>query len=424
MLTLRNIALRKGRILYALAEEEGLLPDALARGIEMTRDAEDQVLPVSAVLLRDLRCEVYHSEEAVLFSPWYYGNVFHAVHDALAPLVRTHDALGVDDYKRTTTILFDSAEKPFAYRRSKTFSMLPLFSGSVTTLGELQSDGRTHCFRTLAVGLDVVGAYAEMERAMERGIDDDVTVVTRAVLRVKDAFLPQPWTTHRQLEDDALLEARPLDAVALRLARRPRIVWIDRSGNMNRKTPGLASLLEGYYHRTGIQIKPVRLESMSMVDQVRLMHRTDVLIGVHGGGIANSIWLQPSAVVLQIVPYRLFDTGWATTFDRMTASTGLSGDHRLYYKATRDEVAFHWSRLTPDVAQRARASLDSDEALPLTEVFDFFVDWRLREFWINQIIQPRRDRLYEMIDRAVRVAIGDDAAEAVRFQPIPPEANL
>jgi len=41
------------------------------------------------------------------------------------------------------------------------------------------------------------------------------------------------------------------------------------------------------------------MEKLSKKDQMELISKTDVLIGVHGNGLTNEIWMKPGGAVLE-----------------------------------------------------------------------------------------------------------------------------
>lgn len=71
--------------------------------------------------------------------------------------------------------------------------------------------------------------------------------------------------------------------------------------------PQLMELLRTECERRGLAFQVVDFEGMSFVSQVELMSRTSVLIGIHGAGLVNSMFLPPDAAVIELVPHRKFE---------------------------------------------------------------------------------------------------------------------
>jgi hypothetical protein len=56
-----------------------------------------------------------------------------------------------------------------------------------------------------------------------------------------------------------------------------------------------------------------RFEKLSFTDQVRFMAETDVLIGVHGGGLNNGQFMAEGSVVIDILPSNVVEYEWHNT---------------------------------------------------------------------------------------------------------------
>ncbi len=56
-----------------------------------------------------------------------------------------------------------------------------------------------------------------------------------------------------------------------------------------------------------------RFEKLSFSDQVRFMSETDVLIGVHGGGLNNGQFMAEGSVVIDILPSNVVEYEWHNT---------------------------------------------------------------------------------------------------------------
>lgn len=62
----------------------------------------------------------------------------------------------------------------------------------------------------------------------------------------------------------------------------------------------LSSLRESFVHK--VSFSGIVLEKLLPVDQIRLFEKTDIVIGTHGAGLVNSIFLLPQSHVLEIFP--------------------------------------------------------------------------------------------------------------------------
>ncbi len=76
-----------------------------------------------------------------------------------------------------------------------------------------------------------------------------------------------------------------------------RKIYISRAKVSARKLENEADLLP-YIKAAGFEV--VFAEDLSFAEQVKLFHETSVLLAIHGGGMANILFMQPSAKVFEI----------------------------------------------------------------------------------------------------------------------------
>ena len=70
----------------------------------------------------------------------------------------------------------------------------------------------------------------------------------------------------------------------------------------------LIGQLEAECKRRGVAFEVVDFEGMPFERQVALMSRTSVLIGIHGAGLVNAMFLPPGAAVIELLPHRKFES--------------------------------------------------------------------------------------------------------------------
>ena len=113
------------------------------------------------------------------------------------------------------------------------------------------------------------------------------------------------------------------------------------------------------------------LEDMTLYEQVAALRATTVLVGVHGSGLNNALYLRPGAAVLQIVPFGLRYRG---DFEGIATRNGVSYGELVLEDRRRS--VFHWEFLDPERLEAGRAAvLDAGSPPGGREVY---------AFWVNQ----------------------------------------
>ena len=85
----------------------------------------------------------------------------------------------------------------------------------------------------------------------------------------------------------------------------------------------------------GIEVELASLETMPLYEQLRLFRRTTVLVGIHGSGLINSVFMHRGAALVQLMPYHV--NSGATFFSGPAEMSGVKYlgewgyDNILYY---------------------------------------------------------------------------------------------
>lgn len=72
----------------------------------------------------------------------------------------------------------------------------------------------------------------------------------------------------------------------------------------------------------GVEIRKVVMEKLPMKEQLELIHRTDILIGMHGAALGFSMILPPNAGLLELFPASFRCPHWFNTFYLVIAGNG------------------------------------------------------------------------------------------------------
>ena len=96
-------------------------------------------------------------------------------------------------------------------------------------------------------------------------------------------------------------------------------------------------VLIGEVMSMGLEVQVLPLERMTLYEQVAALKSTTVLVGVHGSGLNNVLFLPGGAAMIQLLPYKLNYKG---------AFGGLAKDNQIAYfewaLTDRDAAVFHW----------------------------------------------------------------------------------
>lgn len=124
----------------------------------------------------------------------------------------------------------------------------------------------------------------------------------------------------------------------------PKAVLINRKGGSRGFKDN--DLLVTAFGEAGITLSVVEMEGLEPKAQVELMTRTDILIGVHGAGLAMGVYMRPGSAVVALNPTNL--AYWEKTlFHRFTHLAGLG-----YYE---------WDEHDPEFERSAGRGWAKDE---------------------------------------------------------------
>ncbi|KAJ4781698.1 hypothetical protein LUZ62_065955 [Rhynchospora pubera] len=217
-------------------------------------------------------CTVHHDVPVVVFSTGgFVGNVFHDYTDILIPLY-----LATNQY--TGKVKFAVTDMSWWW----IFKYLPMIKVlSSYPILNLDEDHNVHCFPSAQIGL---------KSHKPLGIDpaqapNGYTMQDFRVFIRKSFSLERPSTT----------------VVDLKSGRRPRLLIILRRGTraiVNEDELVAAAENIGFMVVTADPEKTRELPKFAHV-----VNSCDVMLGVHGAGLANMLYLPANATVIQILPW-------------------------------------------------------------------------------------------------------------------------
>lgn len=226
------------------------------------------------------RCSLNHSAPAVIFSvAGYTGNFFHDFTDVLVPLFLT-------SYQFNGEVQFLVAN----FRSWWIHKYLPIIKNlSKYELIDLDNDDRVHCFQHAIVGLNS---------------HDDLKIDT---WRSPSGYSMVDFT--RFLRTAYSLPRESPLAPVRHSPTKPRLLILARS--RTRKFTNLNKIVK-MAEKSGFEVIVGEAES-NVTHFAHIVNSCDVLLGVHGAGLTNFVFLPTNAILIQIVPWGRLD--WiATTY--------------------------------------------------------------------------------------------------------------
>ncbi|KAL6627549.1 hypothetical protein ACP70R_031275 [Stipagrostis hirtigluma subsp. patula] len=222
------------------------------------------------------RCTRAHSAPAVVFSiGGYTGNIFHDFSDVLVPLYNT-----VHRYRGDVQLVMANTASWWLVKYDTL--LRELSRHAPLDLAKAGAAGEVHCFPHAVVSLR---AHKELIIERERSLDGLATPDFTRFLR-RALSLPRDAPT--SLGDGGA-------------GRRPRLLIISR-----RRTRLLLNLDAVVRAAEEVGFEAVVNESdvANDIAQVgRLINSCDAMVGVHGAGLTNMMFLPPGATMVQIVPW-------------------------------------------------------------------------------------------------------------------------
>ncbi|CAL4977574.1 unnamed protein product [Urochloa decumbens] len=221
-------------------------------------------------------CTVRHDVPALVFSDrGYTGNYFHAYTDVVLPLFLT-----ARQYSGEVLLLVADFQMWWLGK------FLPVFKSlSNYEMVDLDADPRVHCFRRVQVGLTSHDDFS---------IDPTRSPTGESMLDFA-AFLRAAYGLPRDVAWPA--SAGAANATAGKKTR-PRLLVIARG--RNRRFVNVEEIARGA-RKVGFDVS-VSEGGHEVAPFAELANSCDAVVGVHGAGLTNMVFLPRGAVVIQVVP--------------------------------------------------------------------------------------------------------------------------
>ncbi|VAH55418.1 unnamed protein product [Triticum turgidum subsp. durum] len=214
----------------------------------------------------DAECAIRHSVPALLFSDrGYTGNYFHAYTDVILPLFLT-----AKQYGGEVQFLVSDLQMWWVGK------FLPVFKSlSNYDLVDLAADNRTRCFRHVQVGLTCHADFS---------IDP---------LRAPNGYSMVDFTKHMRG-----VYGLPRGLAVPATGAKPRLLLIARAST--RRFVNADDIVRAA-QKVGFEVV-VSEGTHEVAPFAELANTCDAMLGVHGAGLTNMVFLPTGGVVIQVVP--------------------------------------------------------------------------------------------------------------------------
>ncbi|XP_077982442.1 protein O-linked-mannose beta-1,4-N-acetylglucosaminyltransferase 2-like [Glandiceps talaboti] len=227
--------------------------------------------------------EFYHGTSLV-FNRFNPDNLMHVLHDDLLPLFHTLNQLTSDDshwFDLCTRIISIEGWKAGEY-----FQLYQLFTDYPVLL---KSDfQREHgnpllCFRTLFVGMSKSTVWYQYGFNKPQGPVDDIKITGTQIKHFSD-FVRRRLNIRDEKDDS--------DEFIVILSRK-----------INRLILNEAQLMFALIQEFGMKVITVSQETHTIKEQIHIVSKAFILIGVHGSLLSLSMFLPQDSIIIEIFPY-------------------------------------------------------------------------------------------------------------------------
>ncbi|KAL2634709.1 hypothetical protein R1flu_006188 [Riccia fluitans] len=243
-------------------------------------------------------CDVRHSVAAVLFSTGgFTGNPYHDFQDVLIPLYVTSQ-----HWRGEVVFVINDLRWWWVERWGDVLQQLTKYPIIYT-----DQDTRSHCFPEMTIGLYVHQELGIDSARMLNGESmlDFQNVLGRALGRPCRELEAVPKDHSLQLLSKSMDPGVALGDGTTNITRQLRLLIVGRTENrllLNEKQ--IIRLANSLGFKTQVLTPTGRVQVRRIYST---FHESDVVVGVHGAGLAHIVFMKRRAVFLQIVP---LGTNW------------------------------------------------------------------------------------------------------------------
>ncbi|CAL9054600.1 unnamed protein product [Musa banksii] len=236
------------------------------------------------------QCTVGHTVPAIVFTTaGYVGNYFHAFTDVLVPLFQT-----ARQFDGEVQFVISSCNFWWISKYKPYFDKLSRYE-----IIDYDKDARVHCYKHVIVGL----------RSDQDMMIDPSKSPMGYTMSDFMGFMRRTYSLDR---DHAL-------RISEAPGKKPRLLIISRS--QTRRFVNVNKIV-GMAKKVGFEVV-VSEGGFDLANFSRVVNSCDVMLGVHGAGLTNFVFLPPDAVLIQVVPFGRLEWVASTYFAKPAGKTQL-----------------------------------------------------------------------------------------------------
>ncbi|KAI5382743.1 alpha-1,3-arabinosyltransferase XAT2 [Lathyrus oleraceus] len=250
------------------------------------------------------QCTKNHSIPAVIFSTaGYTGNHFHEFSDIIIPLFLT-----CTQFNGQVQLIITDKVSWWIPKHQAFLKKLSKYE-----IMDIDKDDEVHCFPKVIVGL----------KRYHKELSIDPQKYSYSIKDFRD-FLRDSYSLKRV----NALKIRDID----NQIKKPRLLILSRKRSRSfTNTNQIAKMAKG------LGFKVIVMEAgQNMWSIANVVNSCDVLMGVHGAGLTNILFLPENAIFIQVVPYGGMQVDWLATNDFAKPSKDMNIKY-LEYRINLDE---------------------------------------------------------------------------------------